>query len=322
MLIIRTIEELRVRIGEQRRCGSRIGFVPTMGNLHAGHYSLIAIAKEQCEFVVASIFVNPTQFGVNEDFSRYPRTPDEDAFGLGEQGCDLLFLPDVETLYPFGAEHSVRVSVPDLGDILEGASRPGHFDGVATVVARLFNLVQPDVAVFGSKDYQQLLVIRRMTRDLAFPVNLIGAPIIREANGLAMSSRNQYLDAGQREQAATIHATLIWMAEKLNGKWNVGASSAASPTATSSKGSPLKGLLQEQKDSVATIETAAMQRLAEAGFKPDYVAVRRAADLGQARDDVNEPLVILIAARLGNVRLIDNLELTVLAPVPADALMP
>ncbi len=322
MLIIRNIEELRACVGEQRRTGTRIGFVPTMGNLHAGHHSLLAIAKQHCEFVVASIFVNPTQFGVNEDFSRYPRTPDEDAFGLGESGCDLLFLPDVETVYPFGAEHAVRVSVPELGDILEGASRPGHFDGVATVVARLFNLVQPDVAVFGSKDYQQLLVIRRMTRDLAFPITLVGAPIIREANGLAMSSRNQYLDEGQREQAAIIHATLIWISEKLNGKWNVGAPSVASSTALSSKGSPLKGLLQEQKDSVATIETAAMQRLGESGFKPDYVAIRRAADLGQAQDNVNEPLVILIAARLGDVRLIDNLQFTVSAPVPADAPTP
>ena len=288
MLIIRTIEELRARIGEQRRCGSRIGFVPTMGNLHAGHYSLIAIAKVQCEFVVASIFVNPTQFGVNEDFSRYPRTPDEDAFGLGEHGCDLLFLPDVETMYPLGAEHAVRVSVPDLGDILEGASRPGHFDGVTTVVARLFNLVQPDVAVFGSKDYQQLLVIRRMTRDLAFPIALIGAPIIREANGLAMSSRNQYLDAGQRKQAALLHATLIW----------------------------ISGQLSRRGASTAQLEIAALEKLIEAGFRPDYVAIRRAEDLAAPSEMAAEKWVILIAARLGNVRLIDNLELTLSAPVP------
>ncbi len=309
MVIIRNIDELRALIGEQRRAGKRIGFVPTMGNLHAGHYSLIAISKEQSEFVVASIFVNPTQFGANEDFSRYPRTPDEDVFGLRQSGCDLLFLPNVETMYPFGAEHAVRVRVADLGDILEGASRPGHFDGVATVVARLFNLVQPDVAVFGSKDYQQLLVIRRMTHDLGFPVRIVGAPIIREANGLAMSSRNQYLDADQREQAATIHATLGWIGDQLDGKWAAaGAPSGASSCAISAESSPLKGLLREKKDSIAKMEAAAMQRLAEAGFKPDYVAIRRALDLGEPGDDGAEALVILIAARLGTVRLIDNLE--------------
>ena len=269
---------------------------------------MIAIAKERSEFVVASIFVNPTQFGVNEDFSRYPRTPDEDAFGLGESGCDLLFLPDVEALYPFGTQHAVRVSVPDLGDILEGASRPGHFDGVATVVARLFNLVQPDLAVFGGKDYQQLLVIRRMTRDLAFPITIIGAPIIREAHGLAMSSRNQYLDAAQRLRAATIHATLVWIAEQLNGIWAVGAPSGARPNAISLKSSPLKGLLQEKKDAIAKVEAAAMRHLTDAGFHPDYVAIRRALDLGDPGGEVAESLVILIAARLGTVRLIDNVE--------------
>jgi pantoate--beta-alanine ligase len=280
MLIIRNVGELRAEIDRKRRLGQRIGFVPTMGNLHAGHYSLIARARESCDFVVASIFVNPTQFGENEDFSRYPRTPEQDALGLGENACDLLFLPDVDAIYPFGAKHAVRVSVPDIGDTLEGASRPGHFDGVATVVARLFNLVQPDLAVFGSKDYQQLLVVRRMTRDLGFPVEIIGAPIVREANGLAMSSRNQYLDSSQREQAAVIQATLQWVDEQLEA-----------------------GI-----ESVGSIEMVAMDRLAAAGFKPDYVAIRRADDLGESPDRRTDRLAVLIAARLGNVRLIDNRE--------------
>ena len=278
MLIVRKIDELRAALEERRRSGQRIGFVPTMGNLHAGHHSLIALARQRCDFIVASIFVNPTQFGVNEDFSRYPRTPQQDALGLGEQGCDLLFLPDVETIYPFGAERAVRVQVPELGDILEGASRPGHFDGVASVVARLFNLVQPDAAVFGSKDFQQLLVIRRMAIDLGFPVEIMAAPIVRETNGLAMSSRNQYLDANQRALAAGIHATLRWMA----------------------------GQLDTAMDGTEEIEAAAMQRLADAGFQPDYAVVRKVDDLSTALP--NERAVILIAARLGGVRLIDNLE--------------
>ncbi len=280
MLIIRELDELRALLGDRRRNGQRIGFVPTMGNLHAGHYSLIDRARQCSDFVVASIFVNPTQFGVNEDFSRYPRTPEQDALGLGENGCDLLFLPDVETVYPLGQDRAVRVHVPELGDILEGASRPGHFDGVATVVARLFNMVQPDSAVFGSKDYQQLHVIRRMTLDLRFPVEIIAAPIIREASGLAMSSRNQYLEPDQREQAAVICATLRWMAGQVDGA----------------------------VQSITEIEAAAMQRLADAGFEPDYAVIREAHDLAQPFAARNGGAVMLIAARLGRVRLIDNLE--------------
>ncbi|HET9033432.1 MAG TPA: pantoate--beta-alanine ligase [Dokdonella sp.] len=287
MLITHDVDELRARVGEQRRKGRRVAFVPTMGNLHAGHYSLISTAREYGDFIVASIFVNPTQFGVNEDFSRYPRTPQEDALGLEKHHCDLLFTPEVDCVYPFGAEHGVRVSVPELGDVLEGAKRPGHFDGVASVVSRLFNLVQPDVAIFGSKDYQQLLVIRRLSADLGFPVEIVGAPIVRESSGLAMSSRNQYLDAGQREQAAEIRATLEWVSKQLD-----------------------EVLAEEQrrKDMLAEIESSAMQRLVDAGFEPDYVAIRSAADLGPVSAEVDEALVILIAARLGSVRLIDNLE--------------
>ncbi len=279
MQVIRKTAELRELIRERRGRGERIGFVPTMGNLHAGHYSLIGQARERSDCVVASIFVNPTQFGAGEDFARYPRTPGEDAQGLDAHGCDVLFLPEVESIYPLGLEQGVRVRVPGLGDILEGASRPGHFDGVATVVAKLFNLVQPDLAVFGSKDFQQLLVVRRMSADLAFPVEILGAPIIRESNGLAMSSRNQFLDAGQREQAAVIHTTLLWMRDRLG----------AEPT--------------------SQIETGAAARLAQAGLVPDYAVIRSAEDLGEPGPASASGRVALIAARLGSVRLIDNLQM-------------
>ena len=277
MQIARTTEELRRLVADARRAGHAIGFVPTMGNLHDGHYSLVRIARERAGFVVASVFVNPTQFGPNEDFARYPRTPDADADGLARHGCDVLFLPSVEAIYPFGAQASVSIHVPVVTETLEGAIRPGHFDGVATVVARLFNLVQPDVAVFGQKDYQQLLVIRRMVRDLAFPIDIVAAPIAREANGLAMSSRNQYLDAAARERAGAIRATLEAMRD------GVGA------------GSPF-----------AEIEAAARAALEQAGLVPDYAVLRKADDLGEPAPGQRDGLVALIAARSGMTRLIDN----------------
>ncbi len=278
---MRTISQsdaLRTLIGELRRSGRRIGFVPTMGNLHAGHHSLLGLARERADVVIASVFVNPTQFGPNEDFARYPRTPEADAAGLAAQGCDVLFLPAVADLYPYGAERSVRVSVPELSDMLEGAMRPGHFDGVATVVAKLFNLVQPDVAVFGQKDYQQLLVIRRMVHDLGFPIEIASAPIVRERNGLAMSSRNQYLGAEQRERAGVIQATLQWMGERIVA------------------GQP-----------IAQIEAGAGERLAQAGLVVDYAVIRRADDLGVVDNAQRDGCVALIAARFGSTRLIDNL---------------
>src|SRR5688500_719071 len=182
--MIETIVELaplRERIGEWKRAGLRVGFVPTMGNLHAGHHSLVRLARGHADRVVASVFVNPTQFGPNEDFSRYPRTPDADEAGLAAAGCDAMWLPSVQTMYPHGVDATVRVSVPGITEMLEGAHRPGHFDGVATVVARLFNQVQPDVAVFGRKDYQQLAMIRYMVRDLSFPIDVVAAETRREA---------------------------------------------------------------------------------------------------------------------------------------------
>ena len=270
--------DLRALLAPMRREGRRIAFVPTMGNLHAGHYSLLAIAREHADVVVASVFVNPTQFGPNEDFARYPRTPDADAAGLAAHGCDVLFLPGVEDLYPFGAARSVKVGVPELPDVLEGAIRPGHFDGVATVVAKLFNLVQPQAAVFGRKDYQQLLVIRRMVRDLGYPIDIVGAPIVREANGLAMSSRNQYLDADQRERAGAIHAVLQRMCAAVRA-----------------------GRV------VAELERDASAHLERSGLAPDYAVVRRADDLAEPLPaDRPDDLVALVAARLGTTRLIDN----------------
>ncbi len=281
MEIARSSAELRQCLAQARSAGRRIGFVPTMGNLHAGHYSLLRMAREQAQCVVASVFVNPTQFGPNEDFARYPRTPEADAAGLREHGCDVLFLPSVETLYPFGVQAATRISVATVTQTLEGAIRPGHFDGVATVVARLFNLVQPDMAVFGQKDYQQLLVIRRMVRDLAFAIDIVAAPIVREANGLAMSSRNQYLDAAARDRAGAIHATLKEMAAAVHAgstDW-------------------------------AAIEGRARQALEQAGLVPDYAVLRRAEDLGEPVAGQREDRVALIAARSGSTRLIDNLLL-------------
>ena len=268
---------LRARIGEWKRSGLRVGFVPTMGNLHAGHHSLVALARQHADRVVASVFVNPTQFGPNEDFARYPRTPETDAAGLQDAGCDLLWLPSVETMYPFGPEATVQVRVPGVTGTLEGAHRPGHFDGVATVVARLFNQVQPDIAVFGRKDYQQLAVIRYLARDLAFPIEIIAGETLREADGLAMSSRNQYLSAGERQVAPTIHRTLQDMAAAIRA------------------GRPRM-----------QVEAQAAADLVGAGFTVDYSVVRR-PDLAEPQDGEPGPRVALVAARLGRTRLIDNI---------------
>lgn len=269
---------LRAAIRAWRAQGQSVGLVPTMGNLHEGHLALVRLARARADRVVASVFVNPTQFGPGEDFAHYPRTLESDQAGLAAADCDLLFAPTVEVMYPFGPANTVRVSVPEITATLEGEHRAGHFDGVATVVTKLFNLVQPDLAVFGQKDWQQLLVVRRLVRDLALPLEIIAAPTVREADGLAMSSRNQYLDAGQRARAAEIHATLQWMREAHRG------------------GQPR-----------AQVEAAAQARLRAAGFDPDYAAIRRGTDLGTPANDEHAGLIALIAARLGATRLIDNL---------------
>ena len=278
MQTVQDAAAIRATIRRWRSEGHTVGFVPTLGNLHAGHHSLIKLARARADRVVASVFVNPTQFGPNEDFERYPRTLVQDQAGLAEQGCDLLFAPEVATLYPFGAVNSVILHVPQLTEMLEGAHRPGHFDGVATVVCKLFNLVQPDLAVFGQKDFQQLKVIERMVRDLSLPVKVMTAPTLRAEDGLALSSRNQYLSVEDRGRASLIYATLQQMRE-LNAKghaWQV-------------------------------IEQAATSKLARAGFVPDYTAIRSAEDLSEPAPGQRDGLVALIAAKLGSTRLIDNL---------------
>jgi len=275
---IRELDALRAHVREWKREGLRIGFVPTMGNLHAGHHSLVRLAREHADKVVASVFVNPTQFGPNEDFGRYPRTPEQDAAGLAAAGCDALWLPSVDAMYPYGPDNAVHMHVPGITDTLDGAHRPGHFDGVATVVSRLFNQVQPDIAVFGRKDYQQLAVIRYLVRDLAFPIELVAGDTLREADGLAMSSRNQYLSAEERALAPTIHRTLLAMREALR-----------------------TGTPREQ------VEADADAALRAAGFVPDYAVIRR-PDFTAPAGGEGGAHVALIAARLGRTRLIDNLE--------------
>jgi pantoate--beta-alanine ligase len=272
------LEPLRERIQTWRKQGLTVGFVPTMGNLHAGHHSLVALARQHADRVVASVFVNPTQFGPNEDFARYPRTPEADARGLQDAGCDLLWRPDVDTMYPLGVAQATVIRVPGLTGVLEGASRPGHFDGVCTVVTRLFLQVQPDLAVFGRKDYQQLAVIRRLVADLQFPIRIIAGETVREADGLAMSSRNQYLTADERRLAPLIYRTLTAMRQ-----------------------AALDGQPHEQ------IEAEAVAGLAQAGFVPDYAVLRR-PDLSVPEPGEGGARVALIAARLGQTRLIDNLE--------------
>lgn len=275
--IVQALPELRERVRAWKRAGQRIAFVPTMGNLHEGHFSLVRLAREQADRVVASVFVNPTQFGPNEDFARYPRTPERDAEGLAAVGCDLLWQPDLATMYPFGPQAAVQVRVPGVTEVLEGAHRPGHFDGVATVVARLLLQVEPDVAVFGAKDYQQLAVIRYLATELSFPVRIVAGPTLRDADGLALSSRNQYLSPAERAVAPEIHRMLLDLRDRIGA-----------------------GMSPDEAEAVGRA------RLEAAGFEVDYVAVRR-PDLAEAAGG-DERLVALVAARLGRTRLIDNLE--------------
>jgi pantoate--beta-alanine ligase len=277
MRTVEAVAALRETVAGWRHDGARVGFVPTMGNLHKGHYSLLDAARARADRVVASVFVNPTQFGPREDFASYPRTLAEDAAGLEAHGCDLLFAPTVDEIYPYGPVDMVRIEVPIVSAMLEGEFRPGHFAGVATVVTKLFNLVQPDVAVFGQKDYQQLLVIRRMVRDLALPIEIVAAPTLREANGLAMSSRNQYLTSEQRAHAGLIHQTLRGMGDALRA-----------------------GV------AIEVIERDARATLEQAGFQVDYIVLRRGEDLGVPEPGQRHGLVALAAAKLGRARLIDN----------------
>ncbi|MAE23115.1 pantoate--beta-alanine ligase [Pseudomonas chengduensis] len=275
---VKTLRELRAAVAQARAEGKQIGFVPTMGNLHAGHVSLVEIAAQRADFVVASIFVNPLQFGAGEDLDKYPRTLAADQEKLLAAGCHLLFHPDVAEIYPHGMGDQTRVSVPGVSEGLCGASRPGHFEGVATVVTKLFNMVQPDLAVFGEKDYQQLAVIRALVQDLNMPIQIIGAPTQRAEDGLALSSRNGYLSDEQRAAAPALYRGLQTIAEELR---------------------------RGARDYARLIETTQAQQRT-AGFIPDYLEIRNAVNLRPAQVD-DYHLVILTAAQLGSTRLIDNL---------------
>jgi pantoate--beta-alanine ligase len=273
--IVRTVAELRSELAKWRKAGERIALVPTMGALHQGHLSLVALAKEQADRAVVSIFVNPIQFGPREDFHLYPRDEAGDLAKLAAAGADMVFIPDVAEMYPTG--FSTRINVGDLTEDLCGAARPNHFDGVATVVAKLLLQCAPDIAIFGEKDYQQLLVIKRMVRDLNLPVEIIGAPIVREKDGLALSSRNAYLSPTERRIAPLLHQTIAEVAAGLaNGR---GADDAAE---------------------------AGRFKLEAAGFRVNYVAVRDPETLKPLHGPVTEARV-LAAAFLGKTRLIDNL---------------
>lgn len=278
MRVVTTIGAVREQIAAWRSGGDRVVFVPTMGNLHAGHVSLIEAARHHGERFVASIFVNPMQFGPNEDFNHYPRTPERDTDMLRDAGCDLMFMPDVREIYPNGADNATRIEVPQISNILCGEFRPGHFEGVATVVAKLFHIVEPDTAIFGEKDFQQLAVIRRMVADLCLRVRVVGAPTMREADGLAMSSRNQYLTEGERALAPAIYREL----------------------------QQARRVIERGATEFEAIERKGSTALDALGFRTDYFAVRDANSLVPASAETRE-FVVLVASRLGRARLIDNI---------------
>ena len=273
MQIIRTIAELRLALGN--RAG--IALVPTMGNLHEGHLSLVRLARARGELVIASIFVNPLQFAPHEDFAKYPRTFARDCELLEGAGCDMVFAPTQAEVYPQAQEYTV-LPPPELAGILEGEVRPGFFTGVCTVVLKLFNMVQPAVAIFGKKDYQQLLIVRGMTRQMALPIEIVSAQTVRDADGLALSSRNGYLTGAQRAEAAQLQSVLRKLADAVRAGHS----------------------------DFASLERGSVDALAARGWQPDYVSIRRQSDL--RRPTADEPLVVLGAARLGGTRLIDNVE--------------
>jgi len=278
--VIRNKAALHKQLAEWRHARERVAVVLTMGNLHAGHLSLVHLAQKNAERIVVTLFVNPTQFGDGEDFEAYPRSLKRDTRSLEEARADVLFIPEIDTIYPFGIENATRVSVPGLTEIFCGSRRPGHFDGVTSVVMRLFSIVQPDVAVFGQKDYQQQLIIRRMVEDLSLPIQIIVGPTLREPDGLAMSSRNSYLSDEERQIAPILYQVLREVAEKL----------------------------QTGEHNYKQLEDRATQSLAESRFRPEYFAVRQALDLREP--DLNcSAFVVLAAVRLGTARLIANIVL-------------
>jgi pantoate--beta-alanine ligase len=280
MQIFHTINGIRASLAEARLQGKRVSFVPTMGNLHQAHIELVKLAQKTSDIVVCSIFVNGLQFGLNEDWDKYPRTFDADCKKLREAGCDMLFHPDDNEMYPNGLDSQTRIICSSMTDVLCGASRPGHFEGVTTVVTKLFNIVQPDEAIFGIKDYQQLAVIRRMVEDLCMSVDIIDAPIHRESDGLAMSSRNGYLTIDERPKANQLHKSLNWIAEQIKAG---------------------------KRDFLA-LETEANRQIEAAGFKSDYITVCNSKTLEMAAVD-DEHITVLGAMYTSSARLIDNVTL-------------
>ena len=281
MQTVHSVAQVREYVRGWHNKGLSVGFVPTMGNLHDGHISLIREARARCDVVVVSIFVNPTQFGPNEDFDRYPRTLDADAAALVEAGTDLLFAPSVEEMYPLG-QNQTWVDVDQLGDYLCGASREGHFRGVTTVVSKLLNIVQPDVAVFGEKDFQQLAILRRMCEELLFPVKIVGAATSRETDGLARSSRNGFLSDSERTLAPQLYAHL----------------------------QQLKADIDAGERHYRALESRISQSLDTAGFSVDYLTIVNTKTLAPAGPQDTD-LVAAVAAKLGSTRLIDNISLAV-----------
>ncbi len=285
LTLVHTVQELRAQVSEWRGRGLRCAFVPTMGNLHRGHISLIDKAHQHADRVIASVFVNPLQFGPDEDYQVYPRTLDVDGAMLGRAGVRLLFAPSVKEMYPHGEHSATRVVVPDLSDVLCGKHRPGHFGGMATVVCKLLNMVKADVAIFGEKDYQQLMIVRRLVEDLWIPTEIVGAPTFREQDGLAMSSRNRYLTPTQRAAAPTLYAVMSRMIEQIT-----------------------------QGQSVKQSREEGLAALIDAGFDPNYLSVRRARTLERPSSD-DQALVLLAAAWLGKARLIDNIPFALAQPL-------
>lgn len=282
MQIESTTESLREHLSDWRQAGDHIALVPTMGNLHRGHLSLVKTARKHAERIVVSIFVNPTQFGEDEDFEKYPRTLERDKRSLDRVKTDMLFVPEIDTIYPFGTDGATSITVPVLTKELCGTFRPGHFDAVTSVVSRLFSLVQPDVAIFGEKDYQQLTVIRRLVDDLSLPIDIVSCATVRDEDGLAMSSRNQYLTEEERAIAPNLYKVIKTVADGLeSGRRNYDA-----------------------------LEKTAIAELGKLGFAPEYISIRRAENMAEPDRD-NDDLVILAAANLGAARLIDNVKVSI-----------
>jgi pantoate--beta-alanine ligase len=280
MQIFNQVQSLRQALQQERNAGKRIGLVPTMGNLHEAHIALVKKAQSHCDVVVTSIFVNPLQFGLNEDWDKYPRTLAADSARLEAVGCDYLFCPDETEIYPNGMAAQTRVIVPTMTDVLCGASRPGHFEGVTTVVSKLFNIVQPDEAVFGIKDFQQLAVIRRMVEDLCIPIQITAGDIVREADGLAMSSRNSFITPAERPRVAQLYQSLMWA----------------------------KQAITDGRRDFAALAEEACEQIVAAGFKADYFTICNSRTLEPAAHDDRE-ITILGAMYTSGARLIDNVSL-------------